>query len=89
MVLVNGGPVGDFEALIRFLLVTGTMAIERYKSVLREWGLADRTLPMGISLDLQPLVDAGPAVEMATECDNRFRHKVQADVTVEAPIRRR
>lgn len=81
--------MGDFEALMRSLLGNETTAIDWDKSFLRDRGLASRALLIGSSLDLQPLVDAGPAVEVATEGDNGFRHRVQADAAVEAATHRR
>lgn len=38
------------------------------------------------TLNMEPPVDAGPAVEMATQGDHRLVGKVQADVTIEATI---
>lgn len=35
---------------------------------------------------MQPLIDAGPAVEVAAESDDRFMRKVQTDIAVEATI---
>ena len=34
------------------------------------------------ALDMEPLVDAGPAIEVATEGDHRFKSKVKANVAI-------
>ena len=66
-----------------------TATIEGHKGVLGERGLADRALLNCATLDLQPSVDARPAVEVTTESNNRINGKVQADVAVKAPTGRR
>ena len=81
------GPSWDVKALVGLLGVV-TTAIEGDKGVLGERGLADWALMNSDTLALQPSVDARPAVEVATESNNRINCKVQADVAVEAPTGR-
>lgn len=65
-------------------------AVERHERVRGHGGLAHGALPprrargLGFRVGAQPLVDAGPAVEVAAERDHRLRRALEADVAVEA-----
>lgn len=64
-------------------------AIERDEAPREERGLAHRALPRGSAVVLlQPLVDAGPAVEVAAEGHHRIGSEVEADVAVKATAAR-
>lgn len=58
---------------------------------MRDFGLADWALGKLIggerrALDVKPLVDARPAIEVPTEGDYRVICKVQADIAIETTI---
>lgn len=82
----RAGPSWDVKALMCTLRTVST-AIEGDKGVLGERCLADGALLDRGTLDLQPPVDAWPAVEVTTEGYDGIDRKVQADVAVEAPAR--
>nr|GMC81572.1 hypothetical protein Iba_chr04bCG5250 [Ipomoea batatas] len=60
--------------------------VKRDHRCVRHFCLANRALEMLIrtALNIKPLIDAGPAIEMAAECDHWIAREVEANVTVEA-----
>ena len=77
----------------RGMLASGFLALELppwHERVRGHGGLAHGALPprrahgAGFGVGAQPLVDAGPAVEVAAERDHRLRGALEADVAVEA-----
>lgn len=60
-----------------------TTAVEGDELPFLDDGLADRTL-LRVRVDMEPLVEAGPAEEVATEGDHGVLRQVQADVALEA-----
>ncbi|KAJ6846498.1 E3 ubiquitin-protein ligase RMA3-like [Iris pallida] len=86
--VVNGGwTARDFDALLGALPAVPT-AVKRNQGVLGEGCLADWALLCRRAINLQPLVDARPAVEVAAEGNHRIHGKVQADIAFEAPTGR-
>lgn len=82
----GSGPLGTSAA---------AAAVERHERVRRDRGLAHgagtpprrarvAVASVVVAAGVQPLVDAGPAVEVAAEGDHRLRGEIQADVAVEA-----
>lgn len=86
LVLVADGrwPARDVDVLMGALGDVSS-SVERDQSILGEGCLADRAVLRGCGLDLQPLVDAWPAVQVAAEGNHWIHGEVQADVAVEAP----
>uniref|UniRef100_J3L4F1 Uncharacterized protein n=1 Tax=Oryza brachyantha TaxID=4533 RepID=J3L4F1_ORYBR len=81
-----GRPAGDLDAGHRPGSRIGgglATAIERDKLLLLEDGLADGAL-MGVRVDMEPLVEARPAEEVAAEGDDGVLGQLQADVALEA-----
>jgi hypothetical protein len=59
-----------------------TTPIDRYDGVLGDLSLADRALTV-VGVDMEPLIKAFPAEEVAALGDDRFCRHVKADVTLE------
>jgi hypothetical protein len=82
-----GRPAGDLDAGHRPRPWSGwgaTTAVQRDELALLDDGLADGAL-LGVRVDVEPLVEAGPAEEVAAEGDHGVLRQVEADVALEAP----
>jgi hypothetical protein len=81
-----GRPAGDLDAGHGPRPWSGggaTAAVEGDELPLLDDGLADGAL-LGVRVDVEPLVEAGPAEEVAAEGDHGVLRQVQADVALEA-----
>ena len=81
-----GRPAGDLHAGHGPRPWSGggaTTAVEGDELPLLDDGLADGAL-LGVRVDVEPLVEAGPAEEVAAEGDHGVLRQVQADVALEA-----
>jgi hypothetical protein len=75
----------DLVLVLKVVFFEGlASAVKRNERFLRDNGLTNGALA-GVDIGVaEPFVDAGPAVEVATESHHRLGRKVQADVAVEA-----
>jgi len=83
---LTGRPARDFHTGHRPCTGCGGVAataVEGDELPLLNEGLADGAL-LGVRVDVEPLVEAGPAEEVAAESDHGILRQVQADVALEA-----
>lgn len=59
-----------------------TAAVDGYDGIVGDLTLANRALTV-VGVDMEPLIEALPAEEMAALGDNRFSSHVKADVALE------